>query len=421
MKRTSNGNEYKKNNPEAFEKLARAMEMSKGKVDTTFGRELAKIANSTPEDIVRLQREDDGNLYGNREVWYKSEDRGERLKAIQEREKFRYCFKDTFAYRYMAKLGVVQKMVEKDGLETAIETKGIVVDYIHEEDVYDPSKKRHNKPFINKATHYQYSDVISEFKNLLQTPASIRERIFKDEFLLDVWTSGRKDLNDFPYWSLENGYSLTDEEKKRRNKEYRKKQNEKKAEELLMLANAPQDVKDTILGYINKDKEDSARAKERGSYYGRGYEFKTLSAIWYGNTRLEPWKIEKELELEDFYKALSYMGLGIVCLQKESVYERKNIRQFISHVTATTRQFVSDIKKGFDPATVRQMVAEDLNMWLKERVKDKWTIFVRTDAPTSYPDIEVKKKKKPSMKDTANLVTKTENGLLAYIEQNLTL
>lgn len=421
MKRTLEGDNYKKNNPEAFEKLAKAMELSKGKVDTTFGRELAKIANSTPEDIVRLQREDDGNLYGNREVWCQKEDRGDTLKTKQAKEKFRYCFKDTFAYRYMEKLGVVQKVVEKGGLERVIETKGITVDEVHDGGAYNPNRAGQNRVFLQKASYYAYGSVVDEFKTILQVPANIRNKVFKDEFLLDVWTSGKKDLDNFPYWRLNNGRSLSQEERDKLNKEYHRKQNEKKAEELLMLANAPQAIKDAISGFIKSGRGEAALAKECGQWYGHYYEFKTMSAIWYNNSRLEPWKLEKELELEDFYKALSYMGLGIVCLQKERVYERKNIRQFISHVNATTRQFVSDIKKGFDAATVREMVKEDLNLWLKERVKDKWTVFIREDAQASYPDIEVKKKKKPSIKETAEVVTKSANSLIDYINKHSTL
>lgn len=421
MKRTQSGDEYKKNNPEAFEKLSKAMELSKGKVDTVFGRELAKISNSTPEDIVRLQLEDDGSLYGNREVWCNTEDRGDTLKIIQAKEKFRYCFKDTFAYRYMEKLGVAQKVVEKYGIERAIEIRGIIVDEIHDEGAYNPNRAGQNRVFLQKTNYYKYNQILDEFKNILQTPANIREKVFKNDFLLDVWTSGKKNLDSFPYWRVNNGYSLSKEEREKLDKEYKRKQNEKKAEELLMLANAPQAIKDTISGFIKNDREATAQAKERGQWYGRNYEFKTMSEIWYNNSRLEPWKLEKELELEDFYKALNYMGLGIVCLQKEPVYERKNIRQFISHVNATTRQFVSDIKKGFDAATVREMVKEDLNLWLKERVKDKWTVFIREDAQESYPDIEVKKKQKPSIKETAEVVTKSASSLIDYITKHSTL
>jgi len=321
----------------------------------------------------------------------------------------------------MKKLGVAQKVVEKYGIERAIEIKGIVVDEVHDEGAYNPNRAGQNRVFLQKASYYQYNQIIDEFRNLLQTPSNIREKVFKDDFLLDVWASGKKDLGNFPYWRLNNGYSISQEERERLDKEYKKKQNEKKAEELLMLANAPQAIKDAISGFIKNDREEAAKAKERGQWYGREYEFKTMSEIWYNNSRLEPWKLEKELELEDFYKALNYMGLGIVCLQNERACEQKNIRQFVSHVNATTRQFVSDIKKGFDAATVREMVKEDLNLWLKERVKDKWTVFIREDAQTSYPDIEVKKKKKPSIKETAEVVTKSTNSLIDYITKHSTL
>lgn len=423
MKRTSEGDAYKKNNPEAFAKLARAMELSHGKSDTPLARELAKIPAATAEDIVRLHKEDDRNIYGSRDVWHKKEERGEQLRYRHTKEAYRYCFKETFAYRYLEKLGIAQKLVEKEDLKRAVEVKGIVVCRTHDCDCaeFNPNARNVDGKFLVKAYNPQYNELAVEFSTVIQTPASIREKIFKDDFLLDVWTSGRKVLCDYPYWAIEGGYKWTEEQLKAMSKEYRRKQNEKKAEELLMLNNAPQDIKDTILGYINADKEKQNKARECGNHYVRSYEFRALSEIWYNNTRLEPWKIEKELELEDFYKALEYMGLGIVCLQKEHIYEKKNIRQFVSHVNATTRQFVSDIKKGFDAATVRMMVAEDLNLWLKKRVQDKWTVFVRQDAPKDYPDIEVKKKKKPSLKEEAKMVTGSEAGLLDYIKQYSTL
>lgn len=420
MKRTESGDAYKKNNPSAFEKLAKAMEMSKGKVDTVFDRELALIPNSTPEDIVRLHKDDDGNLYGNRDVWEKKEQRGEELRLQQSKEKYCYSVKETFLYRYLEKLGLAEKIVEKNGLNRSIVSKNIVVDTKHsyEDREFDPYPRCANRDFFYKVSSYQYTALIDEFKSALQVPANVREQVFKDDFLLEVWTSGDKRLCDYPYWR--SGVNSEDE-RKRLSKDYKKKQNEKKAQELVMLANAPQNIKDTISGYIKGEKEEQEKASQRHCYRGRGYRFHTLSEIWYENTRLEPWKIEKELEIEDFYKALEYMGLGIICLQSDVPYERRNIRQFISHVNATPRQFVSDIKKGFDPAAVRAMVAEDLNLWLKERVKDKWTVFIRTDAPESYPDIEVKKRKKVTVKEQAEVVTKTSSAMLEYIKQHTTL
>ena len=400
MKRTDTGETLKKYEPAAFEKLAKAMYLSKGKADTDLGRTLCKVPTATPEDIARLAPYNDQHPYGN--IWNKEEMRGDELKRKQFGDKFKVSLLDTFIVRYMKKLGV--------DIDTALSKEDRKVIEQHLVPVTE------NKPFYKTFGGYQFSTIINKFKSIVSTPEEIRKDVFGDGELAEIWATGRGDPAHFPYWRATPA-GMSEEQKKKQEDEFYKNQLVKRAKELVMYKFAPESIKAELRQYRADRKREEEEQKAKGNWYNRQYEFTTLSQVWYENSRLEPWKIEKELELQDFYQALEYMGLGIVCVGQAKPYNQKNIRHFVTHTIATVKRFQSDIKKGFDVANVQALVSEDLNIWLKDRVEDKWKTFVRTDAPTAYPDIEVKGKKK--VKATKEPHDEATQALINVVKQAL--
>lgn len=412
MKRTKEGERFKNEQPAEYAKLAKAMSLSKGKVDTNLGQRLAKVAEATPEDIARLGRSELQNEHYCSKVWNTKKDelRGKQLKNYQAKQAYMYSFKDTFAYRYLVKLGVIQAYEKDIDARTHIAQKYITVSPEHSEGGYDPGLRRGGYHFKGKVGDYRINNYTEAFFNIVTIPMSVRKRALKDKFVIEVWTSAYNEYGYPPYLTEEELNGMT---QKQFNEQYRRKQNEFKALDAIGVGNAPQEIKDQISEWLKGEKHP---------YCGvSSYRYHPISKAWYQNTQLHPWELAKELELEDFYKALEYMGIGIVCMEKYGGSGHKGVTQIVRHVNATTRQFVADVKKGFDPKSVREMVVQDLNAWMKGKVDNDWRFFVRTDAPATYPDIQTKKHKKPSVKETADFVSANESAMVNYIKQNMTL
>lgn len=369
MRRTMAGEAYKQEKPEAFAKIARAMEISKGKSDTWLAQVLAEIPSSTAEDIVRLREEGKTHQYSQK-LWERNENRGEERKRENNNKAFAFSFNDTFAARYMRKLGLGEILDRTTGRYDSVFDKKMLA--------------KDGKHFRDKISNTVNNDIRRQFFAILDTPLEIREETFGSPDMLAIWTSGRHYEPSLPRWDgLYSGLSQVEFDKK--DKEFKKKLLVKKGKEMVMLVKAPEDIKNQVVEYM----KNANNSKQ--SY--RNYCFTTMADIWYRNKRLTPWKLDKELEFEDFYNALDYMGIGFTCVEKASIENRKNIRQFVTHVVSSTRRFEADIKRGHSPTHVRALLVEDLNIWLKQRVEDKWVAFARVDAQEHYPEIEPKKKK----------------------------
>lgn len=368
MRRTKVGEAYKKEKPEAFAKIAKAMEISKGKTDTWLAQVLAEIPTSTAEDIARLRETNEERYSQN--LWKKNENRGEEKKKENKKKAFAFSFNDTFAARYMRKLGlgeILDKTTSR--YDSVFDKKMLATD---------------QESFRQKIRSTVDNGIRRQFFAIMDTPLEIREEVFGSTDMLAIWTSGRHYEPSLPrYDATYSGLRYDEFEKK--NKEFKKKILVKKGKEMVMLTKAPEDIKNQVVEYMKNVNN------RKQSYHH--YCFTTMADIWYRNTRLAPWKLDKELEFEDFYNALDYMGIGFTCVERASIENRKNIRQFVTHVVSSTRRFEADIKRGHSPTHVRALLVEDLNIWLKQRVEDKWVAFARVDAKEHYPEIEPKKKK----------------------------
>lgn len=368
MRRTRIGEAYKQEKPEAFAKIAKAMEISKGKTDTWLAQVLAEISTSTAEDIARLREINEERYFQN--LWEKNENRGEEKKKENKKKAFAFSFNDTFAARYMRKLGLGEILDKTTSCYDSVFDKKMLATA--------------QKSFRYKIRNTVGSDIRRQFFAIMDTPLEIREEVFGSPDMLEIWTSGRHYEPSLPQW--DDPYrGLSHDEFEKKDKEFKKKLLVKKGKEMVMLVKAPEDIKNQVVEYM----KNANNSKQ--SYHH--YCFTTMADIWYRNARLAPWKLDKELEFEDFYNALDYMGIGFTCVEKASTENRKNIRQFVTHVVSSTRRFEADIKRGHSPTHVRALLVEDLNIWLKQRVEDKWVAFARVDAKEHYPEIEPKKKK----------------------------
>lgn len=368
MRRTRVGEAYKQEKPEAFAKIAKAMEISKGKTDTWLAQVLAEIPTSTAEDIARLREINEERYFQN--LWEKDKNRGEEKKKENKNKAFAFSFNDTFAARYMRKLGLGEILDKTTSRYDSVFDKKMLATA--------------PESFRYKTSNTVDNDIRRRFFAIMDTPLEIREEVFGSPDMLAIWTSGRHYEPSLPRWDDPYGGMSYDEFDKKE-KEFKKKLLVKKGKEMVMLVKAPEDIKNQVVEYM-KNVNNSKQ-----SYHH--YCFTTMADIWYRNTRLAPWKLDKELEFEDFYNALDYMGIGFTCVEKASTENRKNIRQFVTHVVSSTRRFEADIKRGHSPTHVRALLVEDLNIWLKQRVEDKWVAFARVDAKEHYPEIEPKKKK----------------------------
>ena len=84
----------------------------------------------------------------------------------------------------------------------------------------------------------------------------------------------------------------------------------------------------------------------------------------------------------------------------------------LKHVSSSMRRFVADIKKGFKPSVVREILIEDLNQWSSTQTRGHWQFFERDDAPEEFPDIPVKgKKNKKVKKEKIDITALTESEM----------
>lgn len=411
MKLTEYGKKIKEATPDVYEKMSRAMFLSKGKSDGRFAVNIARIPESTVEDIIRLRDPDangpeyyvwDGNLNSNR---------GECLRRRQARNKYRYAFEETFFYRYLNKIGLWEMF--RDEYCKSDEEKGLdfAVNALHEDgdDKYtDRAMRRHSyhdKTFKDKSFCYAIRNLIRAFDSFMDIDKVEREKIVSDKHLVKLWLTGSDSGEYLPRYKAPMK-GMTDEGFEHYSKYYTKFKNRCKAKELVALKFAPKDIHEKIRELEKKYEDGIKEGNSKGYAWStkRKYEFMPIARIWFGNQRLHPWEPALRLEIEDYYAALDYMGIGIVLLESEAYPSQTNIRQFVKHVISTVRKFNADINRGFDVENVRNMTVDDLNMWLKGHTKNKWTAFAKTNAPKFYPGLGKGKKSKSMAVDEESLV-----------------
>lgn len=97
---------------------------------------------------------------------------------------------------------------------------------------------------------------------------------------------------------------------------------------------------------------------------------------------------------------LEYMGIGVIGRRQRKwmskATERKGLTTLPKVVVSVQNKFISMVSKGFDPAIVREDCVSMLNAWSEQKTEIQWKFYARKDAKSEYPDIEVKKKRSSS-------------------------
>ena len=411
-KLTSYGRQMKEEHPDKYNKMVEAMNKSNGKVNNLLGMMLAMSDTTTSDDVVALAsgigatKEELSKLqpivgysYDNK-MWdvisgrTKDEILRERKNLRQQRFQrgFEYKFEDTFLYRIMQKIGLQSK------LEGEKEYWG-------------------SNTYSVQPTHYKKlmdSNYVQPVMMFYHASEDLRTLILNDENLNKMWTEQAKIQRTIykPYNEKEKAQhpiSSTDEE-------WRKFQTTHIIKEFDQIAHMPMKLKEKMNGWID-------HYENKPQHWG---EEKLPPIVMH--TILEGFRYpgeDKTIELiREAFEVMDYMGIG-VCWNfvdnevfetnpdgsiqydengkevKKIVYRRAYYKEMsyrvgamLKHVSSSMRKFAADIKKGFDPRDVRELVVEDLNGWCEAQARGHWQFFERDDAPTDYPDLQKKKKSK---------------------------
>lgn len=423
---TGNGKEFKEKNPEQFEKMIKAMEMSNGKVDNLLGVLLAASDTTTAEDIVKLasgfENDEDvknkfepivGYQYRTKfwevehgrtkdEIMYNRKN----LREKKFRDGFRYTFKDTYLYRAMEKIGMTTKLEGERSWGGELSTYNV-----DEKNSY--SKKLSDSKYVNSLIMYYHSS------------EDLRNIIINDEVLNEMWTEQAKIQRNIykPYSDEERElHPITSTED-----EWRKFQIKYIIQEFDQLAHMPLDVKEKMNKWVEYYKNPE---------HSRSYGQEKLPPIVM-HTILEGFRYpaeDKNMELiEEAYGVMEYMGIGVCWNFVDSeqyetnpdgsikygddgkpvykyVFRRAGYKEMsykvgamLKHVSSNMRKFAADIKKGFDVKDVRELIIEDLNGWSTAQARGHWQFFERDDAPKEYPDLAKKKKAKKTATENLEL------------------
>lgn len=392
------GKTLKQEHPEKFKILCQAMEQTHGKVDNPLTQLLLKSEQATTEDIVRLggtYNDEKRSSWGSNTVfWHEPDNYGtkEERKERREkgrREKFNSCrefkFKDSFLYRAMVKMGM--SPTEKDG------------------DWYETQRTYTTNPTGGYGAHpgqelaqTKYAEVTVMY---MRAGEDLRKAIMNSDTLSRLWTEQARVRRE-----VDHIYNAEEAEKNpitSTNEEWRKFQSDHIIKEFGWLANMPENVKKDMDEFMDPEREDKRRGYWRREELPPTLTNTILGAFRYPST-------DKNMELvREAYQVMEYIGIGVCWNYVERVKDdgTKEYREVYSNQKATgvgsmlkkvssmMRRFTADMRKGFDPEDVRELIVEDLNGWAASKVGDRWQFYPRTDAKKEYE--EFAKKKKPSM------------------------
>lgn len=392
------GQEFKEKNPEKFKILCEAMEETHGKVDNVVAEVLMESTNATKEDIIRLAgsfNRPEKNCcgyydHGRNRFWHKVEKRTkediEDARRHIRKERFEACrkykFRDSFLYRAMVKMGMNPS--ENDGDWCGAQT-------------YYTNPGAFGYGSGNKLCDTKYAEVTVMY---MRAGEDLRRSIMESKALSSVWTEQarvRRNVDSI-YNSEEkekNPISFTDDE-------WRRFQSDHIIKEFGWLAKMPEDVKKNMEGFIEDGENNSKRGYWRREKLPPTLTNTILNAFRYPST-------DKNVELvREAYQVMEYLGIGVCWNYVErvkddgeneyrDVYSNQKatgVGGMLKKVSSMMRRFSADMRKGYSPEDVRELIVEDLNSWAATKVGNRWMFYPRTDAPSEYEGFT--KKKKPA-------------------------
>lgn len=383
---TDAGKKFKNKHTKEYEKMCKVMNLSKGKLDNEFALLLSFNDNLTAEDIVKTLSNNAGevednynkfmsdtypyirNITDRKVIWtndkYDSDKEGRKKRRVREREYNRentareYKFTDTYVYRAMVASGLFNEQ-EYDGYRDTFRTdRG-----------YGYGTLSNDRRIETLALFYKAG-------------GDLKKLIVENENLNKLWME-RAHIQKQTYRYGSTPSTITDEE-------WRKLQ----TEVVIMDFDAIAHSKEYALKEVEKYSERNGGMNSRYNCmptFSDTYIDRVNNAYSDNNVEL----------IKDVMRVMEYLGIGIVWNSEldNNRYgndSRYKLTALFRKITTLTRKFIIDVKKGYEPADVREMMVEDMNTWIKAQARDHWRVFVRDDAPTEYADIQTKKKKAKS-------------------------
>lgn len=418
---TSDAFIIREKNPEKFKNLEKAMEISHGKVNSTFAAILAILGDSSAEDIVKICNDVTGGNSGDdlrkrvkavglnynygldTSIW-EMDGNGRNARRIKQDknihhsgERIRnrdrvvrgYDFQDTFLYRQAVKLGLkVNHMSESDYYRTlynseikAISTfdRKVTQTYDDYDFVYNTMENHREHNWAGSSvSNSNYTKSLTNIVTLFyHQDKSIREKILADELLNNILSKNIYIQKEVGYHKDGDGVYIT-------NEEWREFQTQRIADEMSWYTEMPDDIRELV----KFSKEEFCDNTSSSSF--------PMLINCVRDTFRVPCS-EKNIELtREAYAAMNYMGIGVVWNSKYDEHSRSrgcghngtsfrridgyHVGAMLKHISAAMRGFKADVKRGGDITSIREIVVEDLNMWALSKCRNNWKFFVLNNA-----------------------------------------
>ena len=351
-----------------FELAARVVERTKGKANTAVLLKFVEQSTLTEDDLVAIfNKYERGDSYGDCKIFRDKKIRdGKSRKAHNAQKKFKYKFEDTFVSR------AYQKYVPAKFANEIADTGWGSYNHGYDYSVEDPKEAVSGNKLWNSG-----GDKLMNLKLFAVMGKKLSALVGEDPYLGQVFKNDK-------YISPSVGWACSEDKKKIfvTDKEWVSKQIEIFARSMEATAHIPKSERP------DKDEDDS----------DNNYKFSNQHSIFYAASRgFRTFAREDNIMLtEDALTAMKYVGVAI--RYDHEVYRNGRHKlgykcpDMFRRLAGLTRKFTIDVKKGFAPQDVRELLVEDFNAWA-DKNDCAWKLCVRDDAKNEYEDLMPKKNK----------------------------
>lgn len=369
--------------PHKYKVLCEAMEKSHGKIDNSITEALFHIPDEkfTVELLLNTAMVYDKEIqldHYHRDVYEerfwditKSKKMSIYEKEQRDLNKHTYKFEDTFLYRKIQSAGFKTNPMNEYDQNYTYNT------------LTDTTRARGSTwgmvSIASKKKNYR-SDNMLPLHLFFNLTKSTREFIISDAVWEKMWFEfGTYRTNDVPSYGPEPDW-LTQEEWDAKKKDYI-------IREWAWIANAPEDLLEKTKEALKKQTEQGRNINNYTETLWRATERKTYKGY-------EP---KEYMLFDEAYDIMDYLGIGVM-VNPEKISEywtdfTYGIKKIHRKMAGAVKRFRADVKKGFDIKDARELLIEDLNMFSSTQLRNQWVFYERVDAPETYADIPVKKKK----------------------------
>lgn len=333
---------------EALVKLKKAVFLTKGLCNNDDALQIARRANSTVDDIVRL-----GSYKKLEQRLYYRPLQGSprhRFNSIAQRIQSKRVVKlvDTVVWRYWESKGLTKIATEKYHLQNANASDCIYKGYGYRSDAQKGYAELMNFAKLSTSEAIMNNHSISE--GLMKVNHGAIREVYKNNPAYVDYYDGREEF-----------YKA----------------------EVDWMSHAPQDILDRLNPTISYASMTQCMWNMQGSI---------RSGVVTDMTGFKAREYARQMA-----RYMKYMGIGVAGIGGYSwgiVRNRKNTQALAKFMMTVKNKFDQMIKKGFDVSLVREEMVNSLNNWVSTKCVIDWTFFIRTDAPSEYPELIKQRKVK---------------------------